>query len=146
MAEGAPKPWPLGKKETVQLTSFLGWKNNLLYILKASKDNKEFLKNGAEWKAVSDGTANRGLVDDTTGDETKAVDKVQNLELMLGQIANYCPMIDRNLIIEESTCLDDVWELIKEHYGFQSTGGQFLELLDFRLETDECKQDLYQCI
>ena len=47
------------------------------------------------------------------------------LELMLGQIANYCPVISRNMIVKNSTCIGDIWQTIRLHFGFQTAGDIF---------------------
>ena len=65
---------------------------------------------------------------------------------MLGQIDNYCPTISRNSIIRNSISLADIWQTIRLHYGFQSTGAQFLDFTDLRLEQVERPEDLYQRI
>jgi len=66
------------------------------------------------------------------------------LELMLGQIANYCPIISRNTIVKNSTCIGDIWQTIRLHFGFQTTGGHFLDLDDIHLNPDERPEDLFQ--
>ena len=63
---------------------------------------------------------------------------------MLGQIANYCPIIARNTIVKKSTSIRGIWQAIRAHYGFQSTGAHFLDFNDIRLEPDERPEDLYQ--
>ena len=68
------------------------------------------------------------------------------LELMLGQIANYCPVIARNTIVKKSTSIEHVWQSIRAHYGFQSTGAHFLDLADLIKEPDERPEDLFQRI
>ena len=63
---------------------------------------------------------------------------------MLGQIANYCPVISRNTIVKNSTSLSDIWQSIRLHYGFQSSGAHFLDFSDIKLEPDERPEDLFQ--
>ena len=63
---------------------------------------------------------------------------------MLGQIANYCPVIARNIIVKSSTSLRTIWQAIRAHYGFQSTGAHFLDFNSICLEPDERPEDLYQ--
>ena len=60
-------------------------------------------------------------------DRKTAAEKVSSLELMLGQIANFCTVILRNMIVKNSTSLKDIWQLIRLHFGFQSTGSHFLD-------------------
>ena len=66
--------------------------------------------------------------------------------LMLGPIANFCPGIARNTFIKDSKSLDDVWQKIRLHLGFQSTGAHFLDLATLILEPNERPEALYQCI
>ena len=66
------------------------------------------------------------------------------LELILGQIANYCPIISRNTIVKNSTCIGDISQTIRLHFGFQTTGGHFLDLDDIHLKLDERPEDLFQ--
>ena len=62
----------------------------------------------------------------------------------LGQIANFCPVISRNSIVKHSTSLNDIWQKIRQHYGFQSSGAHFLDLASIRLQPDERPEDLFQ--
>ena len=59
---------------------------------------------------------------------------------MLGQVANYCPIISRNTIVKTSTSLAEIWQTIRLHFGFQSSGAHFR----IRLQDDEEPEDLYQ--
>ena len=63
---------------------------------------------------------------------------------MFGQIANFCPVISRNSIIKNSTSINDIWQLIRSHYGFQLTGSHFLEMAEIKLEHGERPEDLFQ--
>ena len=62
----------------------------------------------------------------------------------MGQIANFCPIVSRSSIIKNSVSLNDVWQKIRLHYGFQSTGAHFLDLSNIHLSPDERPEDLYQ--
>ena len=90
----------------------------------------------------------RGLQDDGSSvPEAKrltATQKNTHLELLLGQIANFCPIVSRSSIIKNSVSLNDVWQKIRLHYGFQSTGAHFLDLSNIHLSPDERPEDLYQ--
>ncbi|KAJ8021085.1 hypothetical protein HOLleu_40854 [Holothuria leucospilota] len=66
------------------------------------------------------------------------------VELMLGQVANYCPIIARNSISKGATSLSSIWQMIRLHYGFQTSGSHFLDLSEIKLEVDERYGDLYQ--
>ena len=63
---------------------------------------------------------------------------------MLGQIANYCPVISRNIIIKNSISIESIWQSIRAHYGFQSNGSHFIDFVNIKLEVDERHEDLYQ--
>ena len=94
----APKQWCLTKIETVN--TFVNWRQNLVYTLSLDKDFAPFLISGAWWEKKTKATPFRGFSDD---DESipQAIrlsreQKVNMLDLMLGQIASYCPIISRN--------------------------------------------------
>ena len=63
---------------------------------------------------------------------------------MLGQISNYCPVISRNVIVKNSTSLEQIWQSIRLHFGFQSSGAHFLDFNEITLRQDERPEDLYQ--
>ena len=104
-----PKQWPLTTSET--LNSFRTWKETLCYALSQDAAFKPYLKEGVTWGKQTSATPHRGYTDDTTtvtNAKTKE-QKVEDLNLMLGQIANFTTVISRNQIIDHSTSLDDVW-------------------------------------
>ena len=140
----APKQWPLTTNET--LNSFKTWKENLVYTLSLDKSFAPFLKNGVTWLKQSTVAPTRGLTDDAVGttDALTAVEKCATLNLMLGQIANYATIISRNQIIKSSVSLNDIWDKIRQHYGFHTTGSRFLDLSSIRLQPSERPEDLYQ--
>ena len=64
---------------------------------------------------------------------------------MLGQIANYFPVISRSTIVKNSTSMDSIWQTIRLHYGFQSTGAHFIDFANIHYEPEnERPEDLYQ--
>lgn len=143
-ANRAPKQWTLSKTET--LNSFTNWKENLVYILSLDKNFSPYLADGFTWLKKSATNPNRGFTDDTSGNasDQTAAQKSASLDLMLGQIANYATIISRNTIVKNSTSLSDIWTKIREHYGFQTTGSRFLDLVQICLEPEERPEDLYQ--
>ena len=144
MAARAPKQWCLTKSETIN--SFENWKQNLKYILALDPHFAPFLAEGGTWNKKSRDVANRGFTSDAADQENSrtALQKATMLELMLGQVANYCPAISRHAIIKKSTSMDSIWQLIRSHFGFQSTGGHFLDFADIMHEPGERPEDLYQ--
>ena len=134
----ALKPWCLREDET--LTGFQTWKSNIVYNLKQDPTFAPFMKKGLKWtKAKSDST--RGLA----ATETKsAEDRAEDLEQMLGCIANFCTVIARNSIIYDSKGLDDIWQKIRLYYGFHTSGANFLDFSNIKLEAGERNETLYQ--
>ena len=144
----APKQWPLTKNETI--TSFEAWKQNLTYILSLDVNFAPFLKDDCTWRKKSTVDPDRGFADDDdavpVASRKSAAQKVVHLDLMLGQIANFCPVISRNTIIKTSTSLKEVWHRIRAHFGFQTSGSHFLDLSSIKLQSDERHEDLFQRI
>ncbi len=144
----APKQWCLTTNETIN--SFENWRQNLVYTLTLDTNFTKFLEDEFSWKKKSRKDAFRGMVDDGESiPESERRTKQQilkSLELMLGQIANFCPVIARNEIVNKSTSLNNIWQQIRLHFGFQSSGAHFLDLADIMLQPDEKPEDLYQRI
>ena len=100
-ANRAPKQWCLTKTETVN--SYENWRQNLLYTLSLDPIFLRYLEDGATWGKKTRANPHRNFVDDDQNvpearRKTRA-QKVRTLELMLGQIANYTPIIARNTIV-----------------------------------------------
>ena len=116
-----PKPTKLTKNESI--SSFETWKHNQKYNLQQDPMFKSFNAKIKSWNKVSANDPNRGLVDDADGvaDKKTAAEKLEVLQLMLDQIANWCPVISLTIIVNHSTSLNDVWQKIREHYGFLNT-------------------------
>ena len=142
----APKQWCLTKNETVN--SFENWKQNIIYTLSLDSNFAPFLIDGVTWGKKSKKSPLRGFTDDgeaIAADKRRtAQQKVNILELMLGQIANFCPIISRNTIVKNSTSVESIWQAIRLHFGYQSTGAHFIDFTDIRLNPDERPEDLYQ--
>lgn len=142
----APKQWSLTKQETI--TTFEAWRQNLQYILSLDKNFAPFLVDGFTWGKKSITVPLRGLHDDDDhipeASRRTAAQKCAHLELLLGQIANYCPIISRNTFVKNSTSINGIWQSIRQHFGFQTSGAHFLDLNNIRLELDERPEDLFQ--
>ena len=140
-----PKQWCLTKHETIN--TFENWRQNLMYTLSLDENFTDFIAADAKWERKAKASPNRGFTRDPEGTTPRqtAAPKVTQLELMLGQIANYCPVISRNSIVKNSTSLKAaIWQTIRLHYGFQSSGSHFLYLAEIKLEAGERPEDLYQ--
>ena len=140
----APKQWQLTKIETI--TSYESWRQNLIYVLSLDKNFVPSLD--ATWQKQTAAKPRRGLTNDGTAvpeaQRLTAAQKNAHLNLLLGQIANFCPVISRNSIVKNSTSLNDIWQNIRQHYGFQSTRAHFLVLAGIHLQPDERPEGLFQ--
>ena len=142
----APRQWNLEPRET--LNSYKNWKENLVYTLSLDTAFKPFLVPNATWGRLTTATPFRGFVDDA---DTVPVnvrrtkeEKVASLNLMLGQIANFAQLISRDTIVKSSTSLNYVWNTIRGHFHFNTTGSRFIDLISIKLEASERPEDLYQ--
>ena len=140
----APKQWKLTTHET--LNSFKNWKENLCYTLSLDEAFKPLLRDGVTWLKSTAATPSRGFTDDAADVQHRKTkeEKCATLNLMLGQIANFATVISRNQIIKSSVSLNDIWDRIRQHYGFHTTGSRFLDLANVKLQPDERPEDLYQ--
>ena len=142
----APKQWSLTKDETI--TSFESWRQNLLYTLSLDNIFAKFLEQGVVWQKKTADCPTRGFSDDSSdvpaSSRLTAAQKTVQLELMLGQIANFCPIIARNSIVKNSTSLQQIWQSIRLHFGCQSSGSHLLDFAAIQLQPDERPEDLFQ--
>ena len=102
MATGVKAQRPVRLSEEETLTSFEDWKNNLIFYLNQEKTLASFLKQDARWKKASDADANRGVAGE-----------LPSLENFLGVIAGLAPPLLHGDIIDDSTRLDDIFNLIR---------------------------------
>ena len=49
-----------------------------------------------------------------------------------------------NTILKTSVSLTSIWQSIRLHYGFQTTGAHFLDFNNIQLEAGKRHEDLYQ--
>ena len=111
-------------KDNETLTSFKAWKGILLYNLGQDVNFARFLEPGVVWEKKTRRNPNRGLLDDIENQAgpddangaaqlvpvvvRSAAQKLRTLEMLLNAIANYAPVISRDTIVKNSTCLDDI--------------------------------------
>ena len=145
----APKQWQLDNStEKVTITRFEAWKNNMIYVLSMDSNFSPFLLDAATWERAGPNNPTRGLEDDVEpipeARRKTAATKVLQLNLMLGQIANYATKITRGSITTNTTSVSDVWQKLRAHYGFQLTGARFLDLCDMSYNTEDSHEDYFQ--
>ena len=117
------------------------WKQNIIFSLRGNESFKPFMKEDFKWGKKSRGKPTRDLVSDTDG--LSAEDKCILVDLLLDQIANFCPVIPRNDIIKDCADLDSVWQRIRLFFNLQSTGSLLNECWNIKRGQDETPQALY---
>lgn len=134
-----PKQWSLSKTETVN--NFENWKQNLVYTLSLDSHFAPFQADGVTWGKKTKDQPLRGFGNDGSSvpEEQRLTtrQKVTFLAPMLGQIANYFPVISRTTLVKNSTSIQSVSNKIREHFSFQVTGAHFLDSANLHLETEE---------
>ena len=141
-----PKHRVLGEDET--FTSYEDWQVRMKGILRKDPNYARFLQIGADasWRAVSVGDPHRGLVDDVAGDKTKKETKLLHLTGMLEEIAQWAPHYISHQILEESTSIESVWNIIRSYYNFQQNEVQFMSFLEITWDVanNERPEHLYR--
>ena len=138
------KPRVLTRDET--FVSFRNWCHTLSYVLSLNPNFAPFLK--ATWHKKTTQNALRGLTNDgenvAEANRKTAEQKEEQLSFMLEQIACFAPVISRNSIVKNSTSLQDIWRKLRQHYNFQPTGAQFLDVVNIKKGPDEYPEELYE--
>ena len=122
----------------------------MIYTLLLDTTLSRFLDEGFTWEKKTTTKPYRGLANDpheaTDPHPQSKIQKNTTLDLLLGQIANLCPVISRNSIVKGSTSVNDIWHKIRQQYGFQTSGAHFLDLASIRLQQEGRSEDLFQCL
>ena len=154
-----PKVRTLTDKET--LASLEAWKSTVIYGLKLNPDFKPYLRDGVVFGKKTRGRPNRDL-EDTVKHEKQTVtidgnpvetsvrvivkareEKCVDVDLMLDQVANYCPNIPRNDLTKDCKSLGDVWQRIRQFYNKQRAGSLLNDVWNIRREVEESPQALF---
>ena len=126
----APKQWSLTKHKSI--TTFEAWRQNLQYSLSLDSNFALFLANGMNWQ--------------------KTTVKPNPLPVAVLPSRRTCNLncclflYNQNSIAKNSTSINSIWQSIRAHYGFQSTGPHFLYFSNIKLEAGERPVDLYQML
>ena len=135
------------KKKNEAVKSFESWKQNLLFTLQLELSFAPFSVEGTTCEPDSEDKNCHVFTDDADpipeNRRLTAQQKLDNLELILGQIAHYVGVISRNSVMH-CTSISEIWQEIRLHFGFQSTGAHFLNFAEFKLDHNERPEDLYQ--
>ena len=144
-----PKQRCLTEQETQQ--TFEAWRESMIFMISLSDKSSRFLSSGnlKSWTTDED----RGFTDDSTGaagvtpeNKMNKAAKAALLNIVLGSIAGYAPVISSKFIKRQSTSLESIWERLRSHYGFRRTGSRILELMEFKLEQNESRESLWEIL
>ena len=141
-----PKQRILTENETV--TTFENWKNTMLFQITLDPKFARFVDSEdlSTWSKVK--VLNRGFVNDKEGVDANikmsAVAKAASLQILLGSLAHYAPVISNKFIVHQATSITEIFDRLRAHYGFRHTGGKITELTDFRLEPSESREALWE--
>ena len=78
------------------------------------------------WQKSSGADAHRGLTDNAGADGLKKAAKLTNLTSMLDQIAQWSAHYLYHEIVNDSTSIESVWQIIRSYYRVQQSEVQFL--------------------
>ncbi len=117
------RPNRLSNEET--LTSFEDWKNNLIFYLSQDKDFMVLLKEETKWKKIADADPHRG--------RTSAGEKLI-LDRFLGVIASLSPPLLYHDIIDDTTCISDVFRLLRGFYQSAPSESTFMKYFSIKRE------------
>ena len=138
--------WALSKRETIN--TFVAWRQTVTYNLSLEPLFIQFFDTNVTWKKKSRANQTRGFKDDTSdvpeADRLTAAQKVTHLELLLGQIAMYAPVIARSTIICRCTSIPSVWQALRQYYGFHVTESYVPDQSQAMLESYEFPETLFQ--
>ena len=123
------------------------WMESMVFHISLEDKTARFLPSGdlATWTAAAD----RGFVDDPeqytpAGSKMNKAAKAALLNVVLGSVAGYAPVINGPFVKKHSTSLESIWDRVRAHYGFRRTGSRILELMEFSLEQNESREALWE--
>ena len=144
------KQWALTDHESQ--TSFEAWRESMIFNISLSDKSARFLPSGNlnTWSTTED----RGFADDgepgaaspgvTAENKMNKEAKAALLNIILGSIAGYAPVISSRFIKHQATSLDTIWNRLRAYYGFRRTGSRVLELMDIKMEDNESRESLWE--
>ena len=130
------------------ISEFEHWKHSVLYHLRQEGEYKRYLTPGFVFGVKSKTKRFRSLVDDATEARNAKSKEVQcdEVDFMLETIAQYCPKIPHNDIVNDCGSLDDVWQVIRLHSNIETSGALLNDVWNITRLPDETPQALYSRI
>ena len=130
-------------------SSFESWMESLVFHISLSDKSARFLPTGDlnKWTSAAD----RGFVDDindgpgiTADNKMNKQNKVSLLNIVLGSIASYAPVISAKFIKNQSTSIESIWDRLRSHYGFRRVGSRILDMPEIKLGLNESRESLWE--
>ena len=135
-------------------TTFNTWQSSILFQLVIDSKFSRYtdITDLGKWESMSQ--PHRGYVNDlATGENAvpadtrmTAVQKAAVLKVLLGSVSTFAPVISSKFITEQSTSFDDIFNSLRQHYGFRITGGRILDFAQFSLLPSESHETLWERI
>ena len=119
-------------KEDKFFTGFQTRKSNLIYNLKQDPPFTPFLKEDVKWTKLKTNCVRGPKAIGSKSTEDRADDR-SNVRMY---IANFCSVIARNTIFNDSKCLDGIWQKIRLHYCFHTIDANFLDFVIIKLQLE----------
>ena len=135
---------PLTKSET--LTTFETWRGHVNYTLSQDANFAQFLQDSCVWKRKSV-DANRGFVDikdETDAVTSSAIQQANFLDVFLGLLASWAPIINRSSITRDACSVREVYQKLRVYYGFSLSGSSIIDAVSLQRQSDESPEDVYQ--
>ena len=126
------------------IAEFETWRHSVLYNLRLDGEFKEYLESGYKFGKKSNATPLRELKPSGTGDTLKTAEtKCAEVDMMLSQISQFCPVIPHNDIVRDCATLDEVWQVIRLHSNIVTTAALLNDCWNITRKPDETPQALY---
>lgn len=139
------RQWTLTSRETI--ATFEHWKSVMEYSFLSDSTWSDFTSPGATWVCGEDDKT-FGLKDDTGSgtDKRTAAVKIAALTRMIEYIAGYAPIVAKSILLREPKSIPEIWQILCDHYGFESFGAHINTLAKVHMEPGEQPNDVYQRI
>ena len=127
--------------EGLTAVDFETWRSDVLIYLSQSEEYERFLSGGvySTWEALDDEPSRLTELAETdhppapnaqnaAAIATRLATRNKQLKTMLGQVAGKCNKSMYRDVMDKSTCMEDIWELIEIDYDIQKKGRHFMKL------------------
>jgi hypothetical protein len=134
------QPWRLSENET--FSSFITWKNALIFY--TGENYALFFQENTTWSKQGKSN-NRGMSDDpaTANPKLSAAEKCSKLNKLLDIIGQLVPTYLTNEIRNECESIQEVYQVIRQYYGFEQSEATFIDFIDIKMEEGERPERLY---